>query len=89
MRGCRVRDRKMAKDPHDSRRKNELVTGRHILIDIYEGYGEVRGKINRKSFKKGYQILSRRLYDRVIVRLWMENECHHHVKESRTFAEPK
>ena len=68
MRGRRIRDRKMAKDPHDSRRKNELVTGRHILIDIYEGYGEVRGKINRKSFKKGYKKLSRRLYDRVIVR---------------------
>ena len=30
-------DRKMAKDPHDSWRKNELITSRHIPIDIYKG----------------------------------------------------
>ena len=35
-RGRGIRDRKMVKDPHDSRRKNELITGRHIPIDIYE-----------------------------------------------------
>ena len=39
---CEVRrfgkgNRKMAKDPHDSRRKNKLITGRCIPIDIYKG----------------------------------------------------
>ena len=34
---CRKGGRKMAKDPYDSRRKNELITGRHIPIDIYKG----------------------------------------------------
>ena len=37
----------MAKNSHDSRRKNELITGRRILIDIYEGQDDVRRKINR------------------------------------------
>ena len=32
-----IGDRKMANDPHDSRRKNELITARHITIDIYKG----------------------------------------------------
>ena len=28
---------KMAKNLHDSRRKNKLITGRHIPVDIYKG----------------------------------------------------
>ena len=43
----------MVKDPCDSRRKDELIMGRRIPIDIYEGQDEVRGKINGKSLKKG------------------------------------
>ena len=43
----------MAKNPCDSRRENELITGRHILIDIYKGEYEVRGKIYNESLKKG------------------------------------
>ena len=27
----------MAKKPYDSGRKNELITSRHVLIDIYKG----------------------------------------------------
>ena len=52
---CRLKvgDRKMAENPRDSRRKNELITGRRIPIDIYKGEYEVRGKINGKSLKKG------------------------------------
>jgi len=46
MRRCGIRDKKMVKDPRDSGKKNELITGRCIPIDIYEGYNEVRGKIN-------------------------------------------
>ena len=66
----------------NSRRKNELITSRRIPKDIYEGEDEVRGKINKESLKKALQKSSTRLYDEVIVRQWMENECHHHVKES-------
>ena len=43
----------MAENPHDSRRKNELITGRHIPIDIYKGEYKVKGKVNGKSLKKG------------------------------------
>ena len=32
----RNKDRKMVKDLRDSRRKNELITGHHIVIDIYD-----------------------------------------------------
>ena len=72
----------MMKKSRDSRRKNELITSHRIPKDIYEGEDEVRGKINRESLKKALQKSSTRLYDGVIVRQWMENECHHHVKES-------
>ena len=40
----------MAKNPHDSKRENELITG-CILLDIYKGEYEVRGKVNSKSLK--------------------------------------
>ena len=43
----------MAKNSHDSRRKNEFIMGRHIPIDIYKGEYEVRGKVNGKPLKKG------------------------------------
>ena len=43
----------MVKNPRDSRRKNELITGRRILIDIYKEEYEVRGKNNSESLKKG------------------------------------
>ena len=85
---CRlwIGDRKTEENLHDSRKKNELITGHRIPIDIYKGDDEVRGKINSESPKKGEQKLSTRLCDRVIVRQWMENECHHHVKEPRAFC---
>ena len=38
------RDRKMAKDPCDSQRKNELNTGCRIPIDIYDRDNEMKGK---------------------------------------------
>ena len=43
----------MVKNPCDSRRKNELITGRRIPIDIYNEEYKVRRKINGKSIKKG------------------------------------
>ena len=42
------RDRKMAKNPRDSRRKNKLITGSHILININGGSDEMSGEVNRK-----------------------------------------
>ena len=35
----------MAKDPHDSQRKDELIMGRCILIDIKDRSDEVGGKV--------------------------------------------
>ena len=58
----------MAKDSRDSRRKNKLITGRYILIDIYKGEYEVTGKVNGKVLKEGYQKASMRLSNRIIVR---------------------
>ena len=43
----------MMENPCDSQRENELITSRHIPIDIDEGKNEVRGKINSESLKKG------------------------------------
>ena len=37
----------MAKKPHDSGRKNELIMSRCIPIDIYKGKNKVRRKVNR------------------------------------------
>ena len=36
-------DRKIVKDPCDNRRKDELITGRRILIHIDDRCDEVRG----------------------------------------------
>ena len=41
----------MAENPHDSQRENEFITGRRILIDIYKGENEVKGKIYSESLK--------------------------------------
>ena len=46
-----IGDREMTKEPRDSQRKNELITGRRIFIDIYKGKYEVRRKVNNESFK--------------------------------------
>ena len=35
----------MSKDSHDSRRKDELITCSHILIDINDRSDEVRGEV--------------------------------------------
>ena len=43
----------MAKEPRDSQRKNKLITGRRILIDIYKGEYKVRRKVNRKIYNEG------------------------------------
>jgi len=43
----------MGKNLRDSRRENKLITGHLILVDIYKGEYEVRGKVNGKPFKGG------------------------------------
>ena len=42
------KDRKMAKDLHDNWKKNKLITGRRISIDIYDRDKEMRGKVYGK-----------------------------------------
>ena len=41
----------MANDPRDSQMENELITSRRILIDIYKGKYEMRGKVYGKPLK--------------------------------------
>ena len=48
MRRLEIKDRRVANDPHDSRRKDKLIMGCHIHIDIYKGEYEMRGKVNGK-----------------------------------------
>ena len=43
----------MAKEPHDSKRKDELIMGRRILIDIYKGNYKVKGEVNRDILNEG------------------------------------
>ena len=43
----------MAKNPRDSGRENKLITSHHILINIYKGEYEMRGKIYSESLKEG------------------------------------
>jgi len=38
----------MVKDPRDSRRKNEFITVRRILIDIYNRDNEMRKEVYRE-----------------------------------------
>ena len=41
MRRLGKRDRKVAENSRDSRKKSEFITGRHILVDIYNREYEV------------------------------------------------
>ena len=50
IRGIRNMDGKMAKDPRDSRRKDELITCHRILININDRSDKMRGEVNRKIF---------------------------------------
>ena len=43
---------KVAKDPRDSRRKDELITGRRILIDIEYKSDEMRGEVKKERSSK-------------------------------------
>ena len=40
-------------EPRDSRGKNELITSRHILIDIYKREYKVRREVNREIPNEG------------------------------------
>ena len=41
-------NRKMAQNPHDSQKEDELIMSRRILIYIYEGKNKKKGKIYSK-----------------------------------------
>ena len=58
----------MANDPRDSRRKDKLITSRRILIDIYKGENEMRGKVYKKVLKEGKQKSSLSLCDGDVVK---------------------
>ena len=62
-----------------------FITGRCILIDIYKGKYEMRGKVNGKVLDEEQQKVSTRLSNRIIVRQGIQNKYHHHIQELRTF----
>ena len=66
-----IRDRGVMNDPRDSRRKDKLIMGLRILIDIYKGEYEMRGKVNGKVLDEGQQKSSTRLSNKIIVRQGM------------------
>ena len=66
-----IGDRGVANDSRDSRRKNKLITSCCILIDIYKGEYEMKGKDNSEVLDEGQQKLSMRLSNRIIVRQGM------------------
>ena len=43
----------MVNNPRDSKRNNKLIMSYHILVDIYKGEYEMRGKVNGKPLKEG------------------------------------
>ena len=55
-------------------------------MNIYKRKNEMKMEFYSKMLKKRQQKPSTRLYDRVIVRKWMEYKSHHYVYESRTFS---
>ena len=67
MRRLGIRDRE-TNDRHDSRRKDKLITSRRVLINIYKGEYEVRGKFNSKVLDERQQKASTRLSNRIILR---------------------
>ena len=48
IRRIRNENGKMAKDPYDSQKKDGLITGCRILIDIKDRSDKMRGDVNRK-----------------------------------------
>ena len=48
-----IRDRGVANDPCDSRRKDKLITGRRISINIHERENEMREKVYSKVLNEG------------------------------------
>ena len=53
MRRLKIRNRGVANDPHDSKRKDKLITGRRVSIDIDERENEVRREVYGKILNEG------------------------------------
>ena len=84
--GHRKRDGKMVQYSRDSRRKYELIKGRRIQMNFYNGKIKMRREINSKMLKKGQQKLNTRLCNGVIMRERMEYKCHYHVQKPWAFC---
>ena len=53
MRRLKIRNRGVANDPRDSKRKDKLITGRRVSIDIEERENEVRRALYGKILNEG------------------------------------
>ena len=64
----RIGDRGMVNDPRDNRRKDKLIMGCCIPINIHKGENEVRREVYSKVINEGKQKVSARLSNGIIVR---------------------
>ena len=58
----------MVNDPRDNRRKDKLIMGCCIPINIHKGENEVRREVYSKVINEGKQKVSARLSNGIIVR---------------------
>ena len=63
-----IRDREVVNDLRDSRRKDKLITGRCVSINIDERENEVRKEVYGKILNEGKKKARTRLGNRVIAR---------------------
>ena len=89
VRRLRIRDRRMANDPRDGRRKDKLITSCRISIDIYKGENEMRGKIYSKVLNEGKQKASMRPSNGVIVRKGWRTKFITILRNLKPFAKPE
>ena len=68
VRRLRIRSRKMAYDPRDSKRKYKLITDHRIPINIHVRQNKVRREVHSKVLNEGKQKASMRLGNGIIVK---------------------
>ena len=73
-------------DLRDSQRKDELIMGSSVFIDIYNRCFKVRGKIDGEILHQRQKKMSTRLDDGVIVWQSSKIKSHYHVKKVRAFS---
>ena len=89
VRRLEIRSRKVANNPCDSKRKDKLITGCRILIDIYKKENEMRRKVYSKVLNEGKQKASMRPGNGVIVRKGWRTKFITILRNLGPFAKPE